>query len=100
MIIYTLDVIRSFQHKGLEAFFRIGSKAGIRPDHAQRLQLQLGALDQATGPQDMAVPGWKLHSLKGRELKGHWAITVNGNWRLTFRFVGTDAELVDHQDYH
>ena len=51
-------VIRSFQHKGLEAFFRSGSKAGIRPDHAQRLQLQLGSLDQATQPQDMAVPGW------------------------------------------
>ena len=45
-------------------------------------------------------PGWKLHSLKGRALKGHWAITVNGNWRLTFRFVGADAELVDYQDYH
>ncbi len=93
-------MIRSFQHKGLEAFFHQGSKAGIRPDHAQRLQLQLGALDQATVPQDMAAPGWKLHPLKGRDLKGHWAITVNGNWRLTFRFVGTDAELVDYQDYH
>lgn len=89
-----------FPAQGLEAFFHRGSKAGIRPDHAQRLQLQLGALDQATGPQDMAVPGWKLHPLKGRALKGHWAITVNGNWRLTFRFVGTDAELVDYQDYH
>jgi toxin HigB-1 len=79
--------------------FLRGSKAGIRPDHALRLQLQLGALDQATGPQDMAVPGWKLHPLKGG-LAGHWAVAVNGNWRLTFRFVGADAELVDYQDYH
>lgn len=47
----------------------------------------------------MAVPSWKLHPLKG-DLQGHWAITVNGNWRMTFRFVGTDAELLDYQDYH
>jgi len=92
-------MIRSFIHKGLEAFFLTGSKAGIRPDHAKRLQLQLTALDNATGPQDMAVPSWKLHPLKG-DLQGHWAITVNGNWRMTFRFVGTDAELLDYQDYH
>lgn len=92
-------MIRSFQHKGLEAFFLTGNKAGIRPDHAKRLQLQLGALDQATRPEDMAAPGWKLHSLKGN-LAGYWAITVNGNWRLTFRFDGKDAEVVDYQDYH
>lgn len=92
-------MIRSFQHKGLEGFFHYGSKSGIRPDHARRLQIQLGALDQASGPEDMAVPGWKLHPLKG-PLAKHWAITVNGNWRLTFRFSGKDAELVDYQDYH
>jgi proteic killer suppression protein len=92
-------MIRSFQHKGLEAFFNLGSKAGIRPDHAHKLQIQLGALDKSSGPDDMAVPDWKLHPLKGALAK-HWAITVNGNWRLTFRFVGKDAELVDYQDYH
>lgn len=92
-------MIRSFQHKGLEAFFQTGNKAGIRPDHAKRLQIQLGALDHASQPEDMAVPGWKLHPLKGK-LAGHWAITVNGNWRLTFCFDGVDAQIVDYQDYH
>ncbi len=47
----------------------------------------------------MNVPGWKLHALSGA-LEGHWSVRVNGNWRLTFRFDGTDAELVDYQDYH
>ncbi len=92
-------MIRSFQHKGLEAFFNTGSKAGIRPDHANRLRIQLAALDKAIQPQDMAVPGWRLHPLQG-DLAGHWAVTVNGNWRMTFTFEGTDAMLVDYQDYH
>lgn len=92
-------MIRHFSHKGLEAFFRRGSKAGIRPDHATRLQLQLAALDHATAPSDLSAPSWKLHPLKGN-LQGHWAITVNNNWRLTFRFIGQDVELLDYQDYH
>jgi len=92
-------MILSFQHKGLEIFFKTGSKAGIRPDHARKLQIQLGALDRTSSAQDMAVPSWKLHALKGH-LAGHWAVTVNGNWRLTFRFDSTGAEIVDYQDYH
>jgi len=92
-------VIRSFRHAGLEKFFRTGSKAGIQPAHAKRLHLQLTALHAATRPEDMAVPGWKLHPL-GRDLAGHWSVWVNGNWRLTFRFNGADAEVVDYQDYH
>jgi proteic killer suppression protein len=93
-------MIKTFAHKGLEAFFRTGSKAGIRPDHASRLRLQLGALDSATQVEDMAVPGWRLHPLKG-SLAGHHAVTVNGNWRLTFRFLEDgNVELVDYQDYH
>jgi proteic killer suppression protein len=47
----------------------------------------------------MDAPGWGLHSLKG-DLAGHWTISVNGNWRMTFAFDGTDAVLVDYQDYH
>jgi proteic killer suppression protein len=92
-------VIKSFRHKGIQKFFETGSKAGIQPPHAGRLRLQLTRLDDAIGPHDMNAPGWKLHALSGK-LDGHWAVTVNGNWRLTFRFEGTDAILVDYQDYH
>jgi proteic killer suppression protein len=92
-------MIKNFRHKGVERFFSTGSKAGIQPKHAKRLRLQLGMLDAATSPNDMALPGWKLHALQG-ELAGHWAVWVDGNWRLTFTFEGEDAVLVDYQDYH
>lgn len=93
-------MIRSFRHKGLEAFFLTGSLAGISPQHALRLRLQLGTLDAAVSPADMAVPGWRLHRLQGN-LKEHYAVTVSGNWRLTFRFLAKgDVDLVDYLDYH
>lgn len=92
-------MIRSFRHKGLERFFLYGSKAGIQAVHASRLRLQLGRLEAAAGPGDMDLPGWRLHPLKGPP-KGMWAISVSGNWRLTFAFDGRDAVLVDYQDYH
>ena len=89
----------SFRHKGLEGFFETGSKKGIRPDHADKLRRQLTRLDLATGPEDMNVPGWRLHPL-AQDLAGHYSVRVNGNWRMTFTFDGTDAILVDYQDYH
>ena len=92
-------MIKSFRHKGVEQFFRKGSKAGIQPKHAERLRLQLFALDNAKSPQDMNAPGWRLHSLRGN-LEGHWSVDVSGNWRLTFTFEGEDAVLVDYRDYH
>lgn len=92
-------MIRTFRHAGLRRFFETGSKAGIQPKHANRLRLQLGRLDTALKPEDMNLPGWRFHSLKGA-LNGHWAVWVDENWRLTFRFDGEDAELVDYQDYH
>jgi proteic killer suppression protein len=92
-------MIRSFRHKGIEAFFRTGTTAGIQSKHAARLRLQLAMLDKASAPNDMAAPGWKLHPLKA-DLAGHWSVSVNGNWRLTFKFIDRDAELVDYQDYH
>lgn len=94
-----VSMIKSFTHKGIKAFFETGTKAGIQAAHASRLRLQLAALNRAKAPTDMAVPSWKLHSLKGN-LTGHWAITVNGNWRITFRFENGDALLVDYHDYH
>jgi proteic killer suppression protein len=92
-------MIMSFKHRGLEKFYKTGSKAGIQPAHAKKLELQLGFLNAAVSPNAMAVPGWDLHILKG-ELAGHLSVKVNGNWRLTFRFIGVDAEIVDYQDYH
>ena len=92
-------MIKSFKHKGLGKFFQTGSVAGIQAHHAPRLRVQLTKLDSAKAPEDMGLPGWKLHPLKD-QLRGHWAITVSGNWRLTFTFEGDDAVLVDYQDYH
>lgn len=92
-------MIKSFAHKGIEKFFNAGSKAGIRPDHANKLKRQLAMLNVAREPQEMDYPGWRLHPLSGN-MAGHWSIWVSGNWRLTFRFVGEDADVVDYQDYH
>jgi toxin HigB-1 len=92
-------VIRSFAHKGLERFFSTGSKAGIQARHAGRLRLILGRLNASTSPEDMRLPGLALHELGGQR-KGTWSVKVSGNWRVTFRFVGVDAETVDYEDYH
>jgi toxin HigB-1 len=83
----------------VERFFLSGSKAGIQPNHAGKLGDQLTVLNVATRPEQMNIPGWKFHALKG-ELAGHWAVSVSGNWRLTFAFDREDAILVDYQDYH
>ena len=92
-------MIRSFRHKGIERFFRTGSKAGIQPKHVNRLRLQLASLDAAGGAGDMDLSGWKWHPLTG-DLAGHWSVAVAKNWKLTFTFEGADAVLVDYQDYH
>ena len=92
-------MIKSFRHKGLEKFFRTGSKAGIQAKHAERLRIQLFALENATRPTDLNASGWRLHRLSGT-LANHWSMDVSGNWRLTFMFEGNDAVLVDYHDYH
>ena len=92
-------MIKSFRHKGLAKFFETGSRAGIQPAHSKRLRMQLTALDTATVIEDMDIPGFGLHPLKGRD-KGRWSIWVNGNWRVTFEFDGGDAHILDYEDYH
>lgn len=97
---YTLfAMIKTFKHKGIQSFFETGNKAGIQPHHASKLSRQLSRLDLATSVSDMNVPGWKLHALEGA-LDQHYAVWVNGNWRMTFMFEGENAVLVDYQDYH
>jgi proteic killer suppression protein len=92
-------MIVGFRHKGLEVLYRTGSTRGVQAAHAPKLLRILAALDAANSPADLNQPGYKLHALKG-QLRDHWSIWVNGNWRITFRFVGHDVELVDYQDYH
>ena len=92
-------MITTFRHQGLEAFFRTGGKAGIQPQHAGKLGVQLTTLDFARSPDDMNASGWRRHSLS-HDLAGHWSVWVSGNWRLTFTFDDDDVVLVDYQDYH
>lgn len=92
-------MIVSFRHKGLEKLYRYGTKRGIQADHVPKLLRILSALDVAQSAEDLAIPSFRTHRLKG-DLAGHYSIWVNGNWRVTFRFVDSDVELVDYQDYH
>jgi len=92
-------MIKSFRHKGLRRFFETGSTSGIQAQHAKRLRMQLAALDTARTIEDMDLPGFRLHRLKGEQQR-RWSITVNGNWRMTFEFKDANAHVLDYEDYH
>ncbi|WP_288016122.1 type II toxin-antitoxin system RelE/ParE family toxin [Blastomonas sp.] len=92
-------MIIGFRHKGLRLLYETGSAKGIQAGHKAKLLSILAALDVAQSPRELSLPSYRLHPLKG-DMTGHWSIWVNGNWRVTFRFVGPDVELVDYQDYH
>lgn len=92
-------MIQSFRHKGLKRFFESGSAAGIQPHHAKRLRMLLAALDTAQCVEDMNVPGFRLHEMKGSD-RGRWSVWVNGNWRLTFEFRDGHAHILNYEDYH
>jgi len=84
---YTKLMVKSFLHRGIENFFRTGKTSDIQTNHA------------AEKPDDMDLPGLASHPLKGKR-KNIWAVKVNRNWRITFRFSGRDTELVNYEDYH
>jgi proteic killer suppression protein len=91
-------VIRSFKHRGLKRLYERGDRSQIRPDLLDTVEDILSRLDEADAPQALDLPGYRLHPLKG-DLKGFWSVTVRANWRIIFRFQGTDAfdaELIDH----
>jgi proteic killer suppression protein len=92
-------VIKSLKHRGLKRFYELGDRSGIRPDLIETVERILMVLDSASSPQDLALPRYHLHSLKG-ELKGYWAVTVRANWRIIFRFEGANAMDVELIDYH
>jgi len=93
------SMIKSFRHKGLRKLYETGSTAGIQASHANRLHLQLAALDTAHTIEDMDIPGFRLHALRG-EMKGRWSIAVNGDWRVTFEFKDGNCHVLDYEDYH
>ena len=92
-------MIKSFKHKGLEKFFETGKTAGIQSAHKNKLRIRLTALDTAIKIQDIDLPGFRLHPLKG-EKEGLWSIDVSGNWRITFEFIDGDVFIVNYEDYH
>ena len=96
---YTQTVIRTFRHKGLKALYEGKQSAKVVRSHVSKLERILSALDEATGPHEMDLPGYRLHGLKGKS-KGYFSVWVSGNWRVTFRFESVDAVDVDYTDYH
>ncbi len=92
-------MIRKIRHKGLKKLYEDDSAAKVSPDHADKLRRILARLDAASSPQDMDLPGYRLHELKGQR-EGTWSVQVSGNWRVTFRFEGSCATDVDFEDYH
>jgi len=92
-------MIKSFKHKGLEKFFKTGSLQGIQAIHQKRLSYILNYLDEAEKVEDIDVPSFKLHKLKG-DMKNLWSVSVQANWRVTFEFINSNAYIVDYQDYH
>ena len=92
-------MIKSFRHKGLRRLYETGGTSGVQASRAKRLRLQLAALDTAHSVEDMDIPGFRLHPLKGA-MRGCWSISVSGNWRITFEFQDGNAYVLDYEDCH
>ena len=92
-------MIRHFRHRGLKRLYENDDRREVNPQHSDKIARMLARLDVATRPQELNVPGFRLHPLKG-DLAGYWSITVSANWRIIFRFEKSDATDVDLVDYH
>jgi proteic killer suppression protein len=92
-------VIRNFNDKGLAQFAQTGRAAKLSVQKPDRIRRILDALDAATAPRQMDVPGWRFHQLVPK-VSWLYSVTVSGSWRITFRFDGPDAIDVDLVDYH
>lgn len=92
-------MISSIRHKGLKLFFENDNSSKLQPHHVEKIRRILYRLDEAEKIDDLNIVGWSLHPLSG-EMKGHWAVKVNGNYRITFRFEDGNAFDVDYIDYH
>jgi len=85
--------------KDSRSFFETGSKRGISADLAARIGRRLDVLEAAQELSDIDAHGFNLHRLKG-ERQDEWAISVSGNWRITFRFEKGEALDINLEDYH
>jgi proteic killer suppression protein len=92
-------MIRSFRHKGLESLYERGDRRRLPPALADKLERILARLDVATAADDMNLPGYRLHRLRGN-LAGFWAVMASANWRVVFRLEDGNALDVDLVDYH
>jgi proteic killer suppression protein len=90
-------VIRSFRNRALKRYFEAGDPSGLSVPNVARVSRMLRALDAATRPEQVNLPGFYWHPLQG---EARWAIRVTGNWRITFGWDGADAVAVDLEDYH
>lgn len=92
-------MIRSFKHRGLKRLYERGDRSGVRSDLAAKIERILSILDVAREQNGVDLPGYQLHALKGDRL-GFWAVSVNANWRIVFRFDGVNVCDVELLDYH
>jgi proteic killer suppression protein len=92
-------VIKRFRHRGLKRLYDRDDRSGLNPEHVEKIARILAHLDRAERREDVDLPGFRLHPLKG-DLSGFWSITIRANWRIIFRFEAGDTTDVDYLDYH
>lgn len=92
-------MIQTFKHKALEKLFKENVNKRIPKNLEKKIRIRLEVIDSALMLEDIRLPGYDLHELKGKR-KGIWSIRVSGNWRITFKFKDSDAYDLNLEDYH